>query len=114
MSILDFFGDMMVPGTPYGVTLAPDSTGNWVETETEGTAINGVFWETAEVPTFYQKTWMINVDAVFAVRSTTGLSDNDYIVINSVKYTANTIQDPVNNNVTGFDNMYLVGLVVKI
>jgi len=54
------------------------------------------------------------VDAVFAVRSTTGLSDNDYIVINSVKYTANTIQDPVNNNVTGFDNMYLVGLVVKI
>ena len=114
MSILDFFGDMMVPGTPYGVTLAPDDTGDWVETELSGPVVYGVLWETSEVPAFYQKTWMTNVDAVFAVRSITGLSANDYIVINSVKYTANTIQDPVNNNVTGFDNMYLVGLVVKI
>ena len=114
MSILDFFGDMMVPGTPYGVTLAPDSTGNWVETETEGTAINGVFWETAEVPTFYQKTWMINVDAVFAVKETIGITVSDYMTVNTKKYTINTIQDPVNNNVTGFDNMYLIGLVAKI
>ena len=113
MSILDAFTDMMVPGTPSVVTLAPDSSGSWVEDETAGTELQGIFWLVSEVPAFYVRTWMTNLDGVFATKDVTGISKGDYLTVNSIKYTIQTIQDPILNNVTGFDNIYLVGLDAK-
>jgi len=113
-NILDYFSDMMADATPYTITQVPDGNGNWVEIEALKDSVLGVFYQTSEVPAFYQKTWMTNVDAVFAIDNILGLEEEGKLIVNGVKYTINNIQEPSLNNFIDFDSVYLIGLVAKI
>lgn len=111
--LLDCFLDEDVEVTPYTIEYTQDDSGTTLETEIEGEAALGVFFDTATLPSYYTRTWVQNIDSVFLTSDASGFVKDGFATCLGRKYTVEAINDPTRNNASGFDNVYEVLLNAK-
>ena len=109
MSLLDAFDDMKVDITPIIVTETESASGT-SKKETAGTAIKGVVYNASAAKSYFSQQLAVDIDAVAVVDSTEGLDEADKVSVNSQEYTIDSIEDPGMNNLSGWDNVYTIGL----
>jgi len=107
MSILAYFPEWKVSAIPQILTEAPDSNGNWVETLTPGTAINGVKYNRGAAERYFSQTWAEDVSDVFATDTPGSLAVKDKLSIGGIVH---DIESFVDVAVQG--EVYLFGLKV--
>jgi hypothetical protein len=112
MSILDDFEDMKIEVTPVLITQAPDENGVWVGTEENGATLRGVVYSRSEASRYYSQTWAVDVSAVLVCDDITNIEKASKLIVNGITYEADIPEDVAFNNLSGFDNVYTVGLKV--
>ncbi len=107
MSILDYFSDWKVTVTPITITQAPGASGNWVDTETEGTPITGVLYNRSTAERYYSQTWASDISEVFVTDVVTEITKGSTLKYGDISYSTDT---PV--NVGNQSEVWTVGLKV--
>ncbi len=107
MSILDYFSDWKVTVTPITIIQAPDASGSWVDTETEGTPIIGVLYNRSTAERYYSQTWASDISDVFVTDVVTEITKGSTLKYGDTYYSTDT---PV--NVGNQSEVWTVGLKV--
>ena len=112
MSLFDDFAEMQIDVTPVVITSAPGTDGEWVDTPVNGTPFKGIIYNLSATSQLYGRTWAESVTSVLVCKDVSALSINGQVIADGVTYNIEAIEDPGHNNVSGFDNVYNVGLAV--
>lgn len=111
MSILDNFADMKVDIVPISVTETSTASGIG-RTKTPGATIKGVVFNVSAAKTYFSAMYGEDVTSVAVVDDITGIDNNGILRINGREYSIDSPEDPGMNNLSGFDNVYTIGLKV--
>lgn len=111
--MMGYFVDNQVLVTPTVYTESYDANAQKVLTATTGTAFNAIVFNRSEATRYFSSTWGQDVEAVMVCDSDSWFSTTaDIVTINSIAYKCDPPVDPGMNNLSGWDNVYTVGIRV--
>ncbi len=104
-NLLDYFADWVVSVTPRNYTSAPDSSGQWVQTPTDGDPVDGVLYNRSAAERYYSQTWAEDVSEVFVTNDVSNITTDSSLVYDGVVYSVDSVIDVAHQSET-----WLVGL----
>lgn len=105
--MLSYFTDWQVSVTPVSITQAPNSTGEWVDTETELPNVDGLLYTKSAAERYYNLTLSEAVTDAFITHSTV-FAPGMKIEYSGETYNVETVQ-----NLARQDSLYVIGLRIR-
>lgn len=108
LRMLGIFMRNKIEATPVSYASAPNASGEWVNTPTYGTAIEGVKYQQSAAKRYFQQSWNSDVTDVFVTYDIGTVTLKSQLQIDSTVYAIDSI-----DNVELQGDVYLIGLKVQ-